>query len=182
MNTPPAFTKQEAEIVGMDNFALCDLLWQLVMDTFHKQAAADDDPPCNCPESLFAAELPEHWWIAYGVHAFEYDVLAGGIRQFLDNHNGLTNHQTAEALKTIGHPELADAFLNVAKAHAGFTAERFPKDAELEGEEYEQADGELDALILEAGKDFRQIHAKVDLRNSLGTYIRNNLERFAKNE
>ena len=178
MNTPPILTTSPAELAGMDDFALCDHIWQLVVDQFHECEQSDEEPLCNYPESLFAADLPVHWWTAYGVHAFEYDVLSGGIRQFLDNHNGLTNDKISEAFRAIGHPDLAVAFDVVGGAYIAFSKARFPEDRELTDEEYERADSDLDAEMLKEGQEFRRIHENLDLRGALATYIRVNLGLF----
>jgi hypothetical protein len=162
----------------MDDFALCDHLWQLVVDQFYAGGESEEDPPCNYPESLFAAGLPLHWWTAYGVHAFEYDVLSGGIRQFLDNHNGLTNDKTSEAFRTIGYPDLADAFDVVGSAYIAFSKARFPEDRELTDEEYVRADSDLDAEMLKEGQEFERIHKCLDLRGALANYIRSNMNLF----
>lgn len=124
----------------MEDFELCDHLWELVTDEFYDQDESgdeDEDPPCNYPESLFAAELPAHWWIASGVHAFEYDVLAGGLGQFLDNHRGLTNRLTAVAFRAIDQPDLANAFLVVGDAYVDFLKRRIEIGRDLSDEEFE---------------------------------------------
>jgi hypothetical protein len=178
MTRPPTLTKQPAELAAMEDFDLCDYIWQLVSDEYYNQEEQNDDPPCNCPESLFAMELPEHWWTAYGVHAFEYDVHASGLREFLDNHSGLTNRRTAEAFRTLGQPELAEAFLKVGDAYVDFSTERFPKDRELDDEECRTAYSELGMLIRELETDFRRIHRGIDLRSLAAAYIRSNLSLF----
>ncbi len=162
----------------MDDFDLCDHLWQLAVDHFYESGEDEEEPQCNYPESLYAADLPDHWWTAYGVHAFEYDVLAGGIRQFLDNHNGLTNDKTSSAFRAIGHPELAAAFDVVGGAYIAFSKARFPEDRELTDEEYTRADSDLDAELLKEGEEFERIHKSLDLRGALANYIRSNLTLF----
>lgn len=181
MKKPPAFTKPPAELAAMEDFELCDYVWELVSGEYYKQEKGqerNDDPPCNCPESLFAMELPEHWWTAYGVHAFEYDVHASGLREFLDNHSGLTNRRTAEAFRTLGQPDLAEAFLKVGDAYVDFSTERFPKDRELDDEEYRTAYSELGMLIAELQEDFQRVHGGTNLRGLLAAYIRSNLSLF----
>ena len=182
MPTTPTLDVQTTELESMDDFTLCEHLWQLVVDSFNDQDDEDDDsdPACHYPESLFAAELPEHWWIAYGVHAFEYDVLAGGLRLFLDNHNGLTNAQTAAAFRTIGHPDLAIAFARVGQIYLEFMKSRFEIGRELTSDEYEQADNDLTTTLKEAGKDFREVYQAIDLRASLASYVRKNVSRYNK--
>lgn len=184
--TPPKLTESVSDIIALDDFALCDHIWSLVSNGYHAQTDiwskdfSKEVSKCDYPESLWAMQLPEHWWTAYAVHAFEYDELAGGICQFLDNHNGLTNERTAAAFCTIGHPGLADAFLVVGNAYLAFRKDQCPSYRGLSEKEYGEVILARDNALREAYKQFSQIHDNIDVRASLAKYIRANITLFTK--
>ncbi len=66
-------------------FDLCDKTWNLVVKA--SDASNFKGNGLCYPESEFALLLPEHWQVAYAIHAMEYDVLAGGFEQFFENHS-----------------------------------------------------------------------------------------------
>jgi hypothetical protein len=81
-------------------FNLCDTVWDMVVKASYASNFKDDT--FNYPESKFALLLPEHWQIAYSIHAMEYDVLAGGFDQFFDNHADVLNPVLEHGLGLIG--------------------------------------------------------------------------------
>src|SRR3954467_3774673 len=112
MNRDPQLLLSDAEISQLDDFALCDKLWGLVVEAYYYDHNLTDleNASCAYPESLFAKDLSFHWWVAYAVHAFEYDVLAGGFEEFFCNHAGLTNAETKAALAHIGARDFVPVF------------------------------------------------------------------------
>lgn len=81
-------------------FDLCDKVWNLVVQASSASNFKDDS--LNYPESRFALLLPEHWQIAYAVHAMEYDVLSGGFQRFFENHADVLNPVLIYGLGLIG--------------------------------------------------------------------------------
>ena len=180
MNRDPQLLLSDAEIALLDDFALCDKLWSLVVNAYYDHEVVDwDSAPCNYPESLFAKDLSFHWWVAYAVHAFEYDVLAGGFAEFFENHAGLTNADTKAALAHIGAHDFVPVFADACGVCERFS-ELFRRDPARTGEEYVELRDRFSRELSPMWDRFWELLQSQDPRSYLATWIRKNLELFRR--
>jgi hypothetical protein len=179
MNRDPQLLLSDAEISLLDDFALCDKLWGLVVEAYYHDHGLTDleNAPCNYPESLFAKDLSFHWWVAYAVHAFQYDVLAGGLAQFFENHAGLTNAETKAALAHIGAHDFVPVFADACAVCDRFS-ELFRRDPVGTGEEYIQLRDRFSKELSPMWHRLWDLYQSQEPRSYLTTYIRDNLELF----
>jgi len=104
----PRLDLELSAVRAMPFFQVCDRVWDLVVNASY--ASNFTDPTSNYPESSFAVLLEEPWRIAYAVHAMEYDVLAGGFRQYFDNQGDVLNQSVLSGLRLIGATEHFNIF------------------------------------------------------------------------
>ncbi|MCX6848221.1 MAG: DUF4375 domain-containing protein [Verrucomicrobia bacterium] len=146
-----------------------------MVDTYH-EGGSDDGSLCDCPESLFAVRLPQHWWVVYAAHAFEYDSAAGGIRKFFDNHNGLTNAETEAAFAALGLNDLSTYFRIAARIYSRYS--QILEDADSSGmpdAELSELDYEF-SLVLSA--PYRLMKKSGDPRATAADYVRKNFSLY----
>ena len=169
---PLRIEKTDAELAEMEDFLVCELIWEAVTDAYEEHGSSrweDEDPPCDCPESLYALELPEHWRNGYLIHALEYDYLKGGIREFFFNHEGLTNAETLEALRKVGATEVVE-ILTIA-------FDEFEKSRQA-AKDPEKAQSTLDAQLAPLTKRLYHLDEQSDPRRCLAAWVRENAQQF----
>ncbi len=185
MSNDPQLLLSNAEVSLIDDFAVCDKFWGLVVDAYYKNNAVDwEHASCNYPESLFAKDLSFHWWVAYAVHAFEYDVLAGGLEQFFNNHAGLTNAETKAAFAHIGGHDFVPVFDDACAVFDRWRSTKlFTPDPATTDEEYEQLRDLFSRELSPVCERLWKLRYETqDPRSLLATYIRQNLELFRSNK
>lgn len=170
--TPLRIEETDGELAEMDDFDVCELIWEAVTDAYEEHGSSrweEEDPPCDYPESLYALELPEQWRYGYLIHALEYDYLKGGLREFFFNHDGLTNSETLDALHQVGATDAAEIL--------AIACDEFQKSRESVSDP-EKAQSNLDAQLAPLTKRLYHLGEESDPRRCLAVWVRNNAQKF----
>ena len=165
----------DEELGNSDDFELCETAWQKVSDAYWNSPDGKKEHEVDYPESIFASNLPEHWWAAYAIHAFEYDFHSGSIQQFLDNHDGLLDSKMMEAFKLVEAVEYVPFYEKAAAIYR----KKKEQISELEGDaEYESIDCEYWTALIPINKGIDELMKRKDSRGFLADYIRRNRSKY----
>lgn len=164
----------------MEDFALCDTLWEVVTHAYYEQNPSweDEEPEFNNAVSAFASRLSLHWAAAYGIHEFESDVLSGGLSTFFFNQEGVLNEVLPRAFDLVGAPEFIEPFNQATAVFDSFASTLYNRDWEPESDEYDKEDRRFVQELVEPSRRLSALMDRRDPRTCVAAFIRRNLEWF----
>jgi|GEM_PF-4581953 len=176
----PILDLSDDEVSAMDDFGLCDHVWQIVTDACYDQNPTwvEEEPECNSPESVFASKLSPHWSAAYAIHAFEYDFHGGGLTKLFFNQDGAMNESLPKGFQLVGAHEFVAPFKEAVKVFESFADTLYNEDWDHTQEEYEAEDARFTEALSATDKKLSYLTNVKEPRSYLASYLRANIAKY----
>ena len=176
----PVLNLSGDDVAEMDDFGLCDHVWQIVTDAYYDQNPnwAEEEPECNSPESVFASKLSPHWSAAYAVHAFGYDFFGGGLTKLFFNQDGSMNESLPKAFELVGAPEYVTPFKEAVGVFDSFSDTLYNANWDHTQEEYEAEDARFTEALSAPDKKLWDLTETREPRTFLAAHLRENIAQY----